>query len=249
VLQGVRQAGDNAAVSQAAPRYRAYFVFYKNRRNPTNSRLTLYRTRLTDGRTYRVGRWRAGSGDATKDAGRNPCAVDHGWLPNGWYNGVAHYRNFDGGLIFGTVWQLNDKQCSDGTPRTALFIHSEMTPAGGQACSRSNYREDQCWDGISDYKSEGCIKLKPADVKEAASLARRLGGPKLVNGTSPTCSTSLAADQSTSHTLTGSIRPLTHRVVGRMEPPLPDMWRAKSMSNDLYTECYSNSLVDLVMAL
>jgi hypothetical protein len=57
---------------------------------------------------------------------------------------------------------LSDKTCKHGrTKRTALFIHSEMTRTGGHGRP-----ESQRWDGPGDYKSHGCIKLAPDDIKK-----------------------------------------------------------------------------------
>ncbi|GAA4466551.1 hypothetical protein [Phytohabitans houttuyneae] len=171
--------------------HRIYFHFRKNHKDPTKSSLTLYRvTARGEGLppTYtKLGAWRAGSGIGGTGIGQNACALGQGWLPNGWYNahrdGPAHDTNFNtnvnGGLIFGIVWRLQDtaRGC-DGIKRTELFIHSEMTPGRKQACRPANYRENQCWDGPADYASNGCIKLKPADIKQAARLARAWGGPR-----------------------------------------------------------------------
>lgn len=178
---------DLATLNSAEPVNRIRFEFRKNRQAPTKSRLILYRVTLQkDGpvRTLKLGSWRAGSGLGDTDvAGRDACASKKGWLPNGSYDAYPHetaFRtSFDGGLIFGVVWRLEDKKCKRGdTVRDSLFIHSEMTPSRTQACAPGNYREDQCWDDPSDYLSEGCIKLKPADIKQAARLARASGGPQ-----------------------------------------------------------------------
>ncbi|XVS67820.1 hypothetical protein ACQPYE_17780 [Actinosynnema sp. CA-299493] len=179
-------AEDQATLDSAGPVQRIRFEFRKNHQDPTRSRLTLYRLTLyKDGPVRRVtlGSWRAGSGIGGNGRGQDPCATSVGWLPNGVYD--AHPRetsyrdNFDGGLIFGTVWRLQNKKCAAGTMRTDLFIHSEMTPNRTQACAPGAYRENQCWDGPADYRSEGCIKLKPADIAEAARLALTSGGPRL----------------------------------------------------------------------
>lgn len=123
------------------------------------------------------------SGIGGTGVGQNPCAIGQGWLPNGWYDahrdGPAYDNNFNGGLIFGTVWRLQDTAQGCGTiTRTELFIHSEMTPQRKQACQPANYRENQCWDGPADYKSNGCIKPKPKDIKHAARLAKAWNGPR-----------------------------------------------------------------------
>lgn len=66
--------------------------------------------------------------------------------------------------VNGISWYIGNKRCKPhgkGTNRTQLFIHSEMLPSGKPGSSEP-YR----WDGNSDYKSNGCIKLKPADARD-----------------------------------------------------------------------------------
>ena len=180
-------AEDRTELGSASVVHRIRFEFRKNRTDPTRSRLTLYRLTIhKDGpvRQTVLGSWRAGSGIGGTGRGQDPCAISEGWLPNGVYDAhrkeTAYRTNFNGGLIFGTVWRLQNKKCAPGRDqkRTALFIHSEMTPARTQACSPAAYNERQCWDGPRDYISEGCIKLKPADIAAAARLARANGGPR-----------------------------------------------------------------------
>lgn len=169
-----------AALASRGPQTRIRFHFKKNRHDPTNSRLTL--ERVTFRGDYppvytKLGEWRAGSGSGSQD----DCATGQGWLPNGRYDahpdGPAFDNNFNGGLIFGTVWRLQNKTCHGKAKvkRTELFIHSEMTPDRKQACGA---QENQCWDGKQDYLSAGCVKLSYADIKEAARLAQAWGGPK-----------------------------------------------------------------------
>lgn len=55
--------------------------------------------------------------------------------------------------------------CWDGTIRNQLFIHTEETTNNGQTCS-PGVDNPHCWEGTSDYYSNGCIKL-----------ARSPGGP------------------------------------------------------------------------
>ncbi|MFH9862013.1 hypothetical protein [Streptomyces sp. NPDC017202] len=116
--------------------------------------------------------YRAGSGNGSKNA----CASLRGWLPDGTYKVEFHRTNFDGD-INGYVIKLSDKRCrnngASGTKRTALFVHSEMKPNGGQGRI-----ESERWDGPGDYYSQGCIKLKPADIKNLFAKAGRYGWPK-----------------------------------------------------------------------
>lgn len=147
----------------AAARSCLYFEFVKN----TNINSTLYWRWMDDyGRCLHSDSWRAGSGVTT-----DPCQTNQGWLPNGWYDldSTGHVDGYGGMAIKGRVWSLQDKNCSDGTPRTELFIHTEETQSNGQSCS-SDPDDPWCWDktaacstcgaGTNDYKSEGCIKVR-----------------------------------------------------------------------------------------
>ncbi|WP_268257067.1 L,D-transpeptidase family protein [Streptomyces capitiformicae] len=113
-------------------------------------------------RSYTLDSWRAGSGNGST----NPCKRNAGWLPNGTYKIKQFYNNHNGGSrgVNGISWLLNDRKCHNGTPRTELFIHSEMLPNG-----RPGGSEPYRWDGNSDYKSNGCIKLRPSDIRELKS--------------------------------------------------------------------------------
>jgi hypothetical protein len=151
--------GAGAAPAQAKVSYKGYLTFDKNQKDPQSSTLTweLYRTDLDPPRrTTRVS-WRAGSGLGVKNA----CTRNRGWLPNGQYNVTLHEK-YAGSKIHGVVFQLSDKACKPGSSikRTELFIHSEMTKSGGQGNT-----EPTRWDGNSDFKSNGCIKMRPADIK------------------------------------------------------------------------------------
>ena len=86
-----------------------------------------------------------------------PCWVGHGWLPTGYYDLRGHWNNYNG-TIRGRVFYLQDKTCWNGTWRTQLFIHSEETADQGQYCPTAG-DDPYCWDGPSDYYSNGCIKL------------------------------------------------------------------------------------------
>lgn len=178
-------ASDEASARSGHSRHRIFFVFTKNHADPTNSRLALWRVRTRSDqppRLQEVRSWRAGSGVGREPGGANACATNRGWLPNGWYDAhpdeAAFDTDFEGNLIFGITWRLQDKACPGGTVRTQLYIHSEMTSDRKQRCDPDDYRENQCWDGNEDYVSAGCIKLSYRDIKKAAKLARRSGGPK-----------------------------------------------------------------------
>ncbi|GHG62230.1 L,D-transpeptidase family protein [Streptomyces griseocarneus] len=158
-------ASSDDASSSAARSY-TYLSFKKNPRDPSNSRLSLVFVQRIDAdrqRTYTVDSWRAGSGNGSKDT----CATNKGWLPDGTYDIKTFYNNHNGGSrgVNGISWLLSDHKCHTGKKRTELFIHSEMRPNGTQGPANggdSPYR----WDGDRDYKSNGCIKLKPSDIRE-----------------------------------------------------------------------------------
>jgi hypothetical protein len=68
--------------------------------------------------------------------------------------------SYNGSAIYGYVWQLQNMLCYNGvTWRTEMFVHSEMTPGGGQGSV-----EPQRWDGDGDYYSNGCVKLSYNDI-------------------------------------------------------------------------------------
>ncbi|WP_308402602.1 L,D-transpeptidase [Streptomyces sp. AC550_RSS872] len=143
------------APAQAASSYN-YLLFDKNHSNQTKSTLTLYRYIAQSDRTVKLDSWRAGSGYT-----KNTCARGQGWLPNGTYKIPWWDKKYNGSKIKGYVVRIPDTRCYKGTPRDDLFIHSEMTRNGGQGSA-----EPWRWNGASDYKSNGCIKLRPADIKE-----------------------------------------------------------------------------------
>ncbi|MDH6223084.1 MULTISPECIES: L,D-transpeptidase family protein [Streptomyces] len=157
-----------APVGTAAVGYSTRLIFDKNPADPSNSRLYWRVYRVEDnGRQRKIVdvSWRAGSGIGVK----NDCTRNKGWLPNGSYDITLH-PSYNGSIIKGVAFRLNNKKCSAGTTtRTDLFIHSEMTRSGGQ----NRNVESQRWDGNGDYKSNGCIKLKPADIKSLASHYKR----------------------------------------------------------------------------
>lgn len=138
-------------------------VFDKNQDDPTDSRLSVYQgTKLWA--TYR-----AGSGLGIK----NDCVRAKGWLPNGNWKIRLKSRTYNGKLIKGYAVYLQDMKCSKGTlTRTEMLIHSEMNRDGSQGSS-----EPRRWNGASDYKSNGCVKLNPTDIKKMFRLLDRIGWP------------------------------------------------------------------------
>jgi hypothetical protein len=161
---------EETSVAGAAAKGTTYLQFKKNKKDPSNSRLSLYfiqQVTPDKTRTWRVDSWRAGSGlgTATNKIGRDGCKSFVGWLPSGTYNIKSFHNNFEGD-INGIVWRLSDKRCKgkSKTNRTALFIHSEMKKNGNPGST-----EKTRWDGNSDYTSNGCVKLKPADIRELKS--------------------------------------------------------------------------------
>jgi hypothetical protein len=155
VLAAVVAVAVLAAPAVATP---AYFDFARS--TNLSSVLTLY-WQAVPGHISSMA-WRAGSGTST-----NECAINQGWLPAGWYDLIGHYNNYDASKIKGRVFQLQNKQCWNGTWRTELFVHSEETAANGQSCPTAG-DDPFCWEGDSDYYSEGCIKLSrvgnPSDL-------------------------------------------------------------------------------------
>jgi hypothetical protein len=158
----------------ATPVWRAGITFAKNQRNPAESRL-VWKLYHRTGRAWKVvetRRWRAGSGMLGR-AGRNACANNRGWLPNGTYR-LRAYDDYPGHKIKGRAFRLDDKRCSSGNRRYDLFIHTEQG-AGNKQCA--NKRGDQLcrWEfpGFNEYKSAGCIKLAPADLRQLAAVYHR----------------------------------------------------------------------------
>ncbi|MEU2185173.1 L,D-transpeptidase [Streptomyces thermolilacinus] len=143
--------------------------FTRNHGDPLNSRLAVVR----GGKTVAV--FRAGSGlGADHPQGRNECAREKGWLPAGTYAVGARTTRYNGSVIKGYAIPLSDKTCENGrTPRTELFIHSEMTRDGGRGKP-----EGQRWDGVNDYKSAGCVKLSPQDIKKLFRVLGQGSAPK-----------------------------------------------------------------------
>jgi hypothetical protein len=170
--------------AEAAGSYRyAVITFEKNYHNTFRSTLVWQVYRVSGGtRTTLVHReWRAGSGyfrNAT-----NSCVRNRGWLPNGTYQ-PRLFADYHGNLIKGRAIYLGQKACAHGTLRTALFIHTEQ---GAHNTQCANGPGDQVcrWEypQINDYRSYGCVKLSPHDLRELYDAWRRyfpLGAPRAV---------------------------------------------------------------------
>ncbi|MGW0606407.1 hypothetical protein [Streptomyces sp. NPDC002640] len=157
-------AGTAEAPAGASARPEVTLVFDKNPADPGRSTLTLHR----DG--VRQARYRAGSGDGSVD----DCAAGRGWLPDGTWRIVLKDRRFKGAKVRGYGIQLGNLRCSDGTvTRTDLFVHSEMHRDGTQGDT-----EPRRWDGDSDYRSDGSVKLRPDDIKDLFTRLDSLGWPE-----------------------------------------------------------------------
>ncbi|WP_426405104.1 hypothetical protein ACN9M0_37470 [Streptomyces sp. R-07] len=138
-------------------------VFDKNPEDPTDSRLLVYKGR-TD-KPWAV--YRAGSGLGFTD----DCKRAKGWLPNGNWKIRLKSTTYNGNLVKGYAVYLQDMKCSKGTlTRTEMLIHSEMNRDGSQGST-----EARRWDGARDYKSNGCVKLSPDDIKKMFRLFNRDG--------------------------------------------------------------------------
>jgi hypothetical protein len=161
------QAGlAHAEEARSAVQLRGVITFNKNWSNPQRSRLVWRVWRHQDGRRTLVEQdaWRAGSGFTQQST--NACRRNDGWLPNGSYRPRLH-ANYWGSLIKGRAISLGAKQCVDGTWRTALFIHTEQGDRNTQCPDRQG--DQVCrWEypKINDYRSLGCIKLAPGDLRE-----------------------------------------------------------------------------------
>ncbi|OKH97751.1 hypothetical protein A6A06_31745 [Streptomyces sp. CB02923] len=152
-----------------------YLLFDKNQRDPSASRLRLVQT----GTGRVLADYRSGSGQGGT-AGRDECARSQGWLPDGTYQVLSHTTRKKGGRdgINGYAIRVADKVCRDGrTQRTALFLHSEMRPDGTQAAALPGRDNPYRWDGDVDYRSLGCVKLAPADIKHLFAEAQQHGWP------------------------------------------------------------------------
>ena len=159
--------------TKVAPRLTAVITFDKFWRDPQDSRLS-WRVWRHDGRgrTLVESRsWRAGSGFTPHST--NACKRDDGWLPNGGYRPrlIADYW---GSLIKGRAIALGQKACGNGTVRQNLFIHTEQGARNSQCADRKG--DQPCrWEypKFNDYRSHGCIKLSPGDMRELFVAWRR----------------------------------------------------------------------------
>jgi hypothetical protein len=149
----------------SAVTYDGWFTFDKNWSDPSNSRLywDVYRTDLDPPRRIISKSWRAGSGLGST----NSCLQNNGWLPNGYYS-VKQWNNYPGTTIKGYAFQLSNKNCPNGTPRTALFMHTE-TGSNNVQCADAPGDQACRWEfpTYNEYHSLGCIKLSPTDIKDA----------------------------------------------------------------------------------
>jgi lipoprotein-anchoring transpeptidase ErfK/SrfK len=154
-----------AAKGSATAANTVYLKFDKNPRYPFYSKLSVIK-----GNTVWAN-FRAGSGIT-----KNECTTGRGWLPNGTYTVGQHHRTYNGRLIKGYAIRLSDKVCSNGrTKRTELFIHSEMTASGGQGSTEPRRWTDK---NPNDFLSNGCIKMRPEEIKKLFRLLDRIGWPK-----------------------------------------------------------------------
>ncbi|NYV76856.1 L,D-transpeptidase, partial [Streptomyces sp. UH6] len=152
------------AGGSAAVRPQVTLVFDKNPADPGRSTLTVLRG------AERQARYRAGSGDGSTD----DCAADRGWLPDGEWRIVLKDRRFKGGKVRGYGIRLGNMRCAGGTvTRTEMFVHSEMHRDGSQGDT-----EPRRWDGEADYLSDGCVKLRPEDIKDLFARLDDLGWPE-----------------------------------------------------------------------
>ncbi|MBT2409598.1 L,D-transpeptidase [Streptomyces sp. ISL-12] len=153
-----------------------YLLFNKNWSNPANSRLYLMKKGSNKKKDTKVASWRAGSGTGNTNA----CASNKGWLPNGTYDIEFKSKTYNGSKIKGYVVKLENKYCAGKrTKRTDLFIHSEMR-ANGKQGSKQGADSPWRWDGNRDYKSNGCIKMRPSDIKSMFSKAGAKKWPRKV---------------------------------------------------------------------
>ncbi|UUU31846.1 peptidoglycan-binding protein [Streptomyces sp. CA-210063] len=141
-------------------------VFDKNQSDQTNSRLSVVR----GGKT--IASYRAGSG---RDNNKDECAKSRGWLPNGTYDIKGHTKRHPGKVIRGYAIELENMKCANGTERTELFVHSEMTINGTQG---SIERERWTDSNPVDFESLGCIKIRPTEIQHLFNVLDKVGWPK-----------------------------------------------------------------------
>lgn len=169
-LQGPVAA--TAAEAEQTGTLRGVITFDKNWDDPQRSRLTWRVYRHEGGRRTLVERkaWRAGSGFTRRST--DACRKNDGWLPDGHYR-PRLYANYWGSLIKGRAIGLGAKQCANGTWRTDLFIHTEQGDRNRQCPDRKG--DQVCrWEypRIDDYRSFGCIKMSPGDLRELVAAWR-----------------------------------------------------------------------------
>jgi hypothetical protein len=174
-LTGGLLVAPTQASAASTSRY-AVITFHKNYKDTLHSRLTWQVVEVRAGKRTTVASdsWRAGSGFTRKST--NSCRKNNGWLPNGRYR-PRLYRNYGGNLIKGRAIYLGAKRCSNGTMRTDLFIHTEQGANSTQCRDRKG--DQPCrWEypRINDYKSRGCIKLSPGDMRELYVAWRKYFG-------------------------------------------------------------------------
>ncbi|MFE3931736.1 L,D-transpeptidase [Streptomyces sp. YIM B13508] len=155
-----------AAKGSATAANTVYLKFDKNPKYPFYSKLSVIK-----GSTVWA-TFRAGSGIT-----ENECTTGRGWLPNGTYTVGQHYKTYNGNLIKGYAIHLSDKRCNNGTGRwrTQLFIHSEMNRDGSQGSTERRKWTDK---NPNDFLSNGCIKMRPEEIKKLFRLLDRIGWPK-----------------------------------------------------------------------
>lgn len=163
-----------APQASAASTYRyAVITFHKNYQNTFRSTLSWQVYKVTGGRRTTVERreWRAGSGYFRGST--DSCRKNNGWLPNGRYRPRLH-ADYGGNVIRGRAIYLGEKRCRNGTMRTDLFIHTEQ---GARSRQCPNRKGDQAcrWEfpRYNDYRSFGCIKLAPRDMRGLHDAWRR----------------------------------------------------------------------------
>jgi hypothetical protein len=166
-------ASATSATTARAGQLRGVITFDKNWEHPQRSRLTWRVYRHREGTRTLVERktWRAGSGFTRRST--DACRKNDGWLPDGHYR-PRLYADYWGSLIKGRAIGLGAKQCADGTWRTDLFIHTEQGEENRQCPDRKG--DQVCrWEypRIDDYRSWGCIKLSPGDLRELVAAWRR----------------------------------------------------------------------------
>ena len=156
----------------AATQWRGVLTFDKNWGNQFNSKLIWRVYQRQAGGTWKLTltkSWRAGSGLRGK-VGRNSCATSKGWLPNGTYR-MRQHNDYHGNVIKGRAFRLDDKACPSGKVRHQLFIHTEQGARNTQCRDRKG--DQACrweWPRFNDYRSFGCIKMSPGDLRELVQL-------------------------------------------------------------------------------